>query len=229
MKSYSFKNGSGLALRVIEDEIQNHFDNDIIIFGKNKKVLEQVEQLTNTTPSIVAYSPLTMMHYQSDTNNFFSCTYHYSQRNKSKDFLNYKLINRYYTNIMSALETTFNPILIKMCEDSPNSPFDKMNQYTPSIAIMPLSWRDKEANALTLITSIWLISISIINRYYPFGSYYIPTPKEITIVCNEGVNTILDEIRYGDYADTNHISNHIDPIFNPYRKRIKNEYLWKLC
>jgi len=59
MKSYTFKNGSGLTLRVIEDEIQNHFDNEIIIFGKNKKILEQVEQLTNTTPSIVDSSSIT--------------------------------------------------------------------------------------------------------------------------------------------------------------------------
>ncbi len=64
MKIHRFKNFSGIELQIIEDKIQNHFENDVIIFGKNMDVLNLVKDQTGVTSSLVDNCPLKITNYR---------------------------------------------------------------------------------------------------------------------------------------------------------------------
>ncbi len=228
MKPHRFRNFSGIELRIIEDDIQNHLENDVVIFGKNKSVLNLIKHKTGAVPSLVDQCPLKITNYRTVNNDqardFFSTSYHYTKKGKSRDFLIYKLIDRYFTNIMTALETNTKFYPEEWVQDSKDEPFYLSNRPKQSVVIMPLSWRNPKENSFALITAIWFISVCSIKHYYPFVCDIQTTPALITIVCDKGIDEILKVIESAEYADTKHISKFVDMMS---QKRTRNEYLWK--
>lgn len=228
MKRYKYQNFSGIELHIIEDEIQNHFDNDVTLFGKNRAVLQLVEELTQASPSIPEDCPLKIHHYRTVHNDcpkdFFSAAYHYSHNRKSREFRIYKLIDRYFTTLITALQTNTNYYPEEWIRESERAPFTLKKRPNQSVSIMPLSWRNPEENALALISAIWLISLCAIKHYYPFAYGVQPTPKRISIVCDKGIETLLKVLEAKEYADTKQISKFMD-LFS--LKRTKDQYFWK--
>lgn len=75
-----------------------------------------------------------------------------------------------------------------------------------------------------LISTLWFISICVIKNYHPFSYNMQPTPKQISIVCDKGIDTLLEVIESKEYADTKHATAFEDFLS---LKRTRDEYYWE--